>query len=66
MNRDWIESSGKLVKRKARKKWGKASHDERDFVEGKRDEFVGRIQSRYGKARDVAKREVDEWAEQIE
>jgi uncharacterized protein YjbJ (UPF0337 family) len=31
------------------------------MVQGKREELIGRIQERYGYAKDQASREVDEW-----
>jgi len=34
-------------------------------VEGKRTELAGRIQQRYGVARDEAERQIDTWMKQI-
>ena len=36
-----------------------------DVVEGKRDKLVGKIQERYGKERDEAERDVDNWINSI-
>jgi uncharacterized protein YjbJ (UPF0337 family) len=36
-----------------------------DLVEGKREELAGKIQERYGKSRDDARREVDEWRQSL-
>jgi uncharacterized protein YjbJ (UPF0337 family) len=30
-------------------------------IEGRRDELAGKIQARYGKTRDDAEREIDNW-----
>jgi uncharacterized protein YjbJ (UPF0337 family) len=30
-------------------------------VEGRRDELAGKIQARYGKTREEAEREIDDW-----
>jgi uncharacterized protein YjbJ (UPF0337 family) len=34
-------------------------------IDGKREELVGRLQNRYGHARDEAEREVDNWQRTI-
>ena len=62
MNWDRIEGNWKQVMGKAREKWGKLSNDDIEVVGGRRDQLVGRIQERYGIARDVAQHQVDEWA----
>jgi uncharacterized protein YjbJ (UPF0337 family) len=53
------------VKGQARQRWGKLTDDDWDVIAGKRDELIGRIQQRYGKQRDEAEREVDEWRRQL-
>jgi uncharacterized protein YjbJ (UPF0337 family) len=60
---DWNQISGqwKQMKGRAKVKWGKLTDDEIDVVEGKRDQLVGKIQQRYGIAKDQAEREVDDW-----
>jgi uncharacterized protein YjbJ (UPF0337 family) len=60
---DWNQISGqwKQVKGRAKVKWGKLTDDEIDVVEGKRDQLVGKVQQRYGIAKDQAEREVDDW-----
>jgi uncharacterized protein YjbJ (UPF0337 family) len=60
---DWnqIQGQWKQVKGKAKAKWGKLTDDEIDIVEGRRDELVGKIQQRYGIAKDQAEKEVDDW-----
>lgn len=60
---DWnqIQGQWKQLKGKAKIKWGKLTDDEIDVIEGRRDELVGKIQQRYGIAKDQAEREVDDW-----
>jgi uncharacterized protein YjbJ (UPF0337 family) len=64
---DWNQISGqwKQVKGRAKVKWGKLTDDEIDVVEGKRDQLVGKIQQRYGIAKDQAEREVDDWVRDL-
>jgi len=39
--------------------------DDLDKIEGKRDQLVGRIQQKYGIAKDEAERRVDQWANEL-
>ena len=61
MNWDRVQGNWKQFKGKAKEQWGKLTDDDLDVVEGKRDQLVGRIQERYGIAKDAAEREIDEW-----
>lgn len=65
MNWDRIEGNWKQFKGQAQQKWGKLTDDEIDQVSGKREELIGRIQERYGVARDEAEREVDDWQQSL-
>ena len=62
MNWDRIEGNWKQFKGKAKEQWGKLTDDDLDVVAGKRDQLTGRIQERYGIAKDAAEREIDEWS----
>ncbi|RPJ37425.1 MAG: CsbD family protein [Planctomycetaceae bacterium] len=61
MNRDILAGKWKQLKGSAKQKWGKLTDDDLDRVEGSRDELIGMIQERYGKSREEAEREVDDW-----
>ena len=60
---DWnrIEGNWKQFKGAAKEKWGKLTDDDLDVIAGKRQKLAGRIQERYGIAKDQAEREIDEW-----
>ena len=62
MNWDRIAGQWNQFKGKAKEKWGKLTDDEIDVIEGKRDQLVGKLQQRYGIAKDQAEKEVDQWA----
>lgn len=62
MNWDTIEGNWKQMKGKAREQWGKLTDSDLDRAAGKKDQLVGRIQERYGIARDEAQKQADEWA----
>jgi uncharacterized protein YjbJ (UPF0337 family) len=53
---DWKNFSGK-----AKEKWGKLTDDDMRVIDGKKDQFVGKIQALYGHAKDKVEKEVDEF-----
>ena len=59
MNSDQLEGKWKQVKGEVREKWGQLTDDDIHVIAGRRDQLIGRIQERYGIAREVATREVD-------
>jgi uncharacterized protein YjbJ (UPF0337 family) len=61
MNWDQMEGKWKQAKGSVKQKWGKLTDDDLDIVAGSRDKLVGRIQERYGMAKDAAEKEVDNW-----
>jgi uncharacterized protein YjbJ (UPF0337 family) len=62
MNWDRVEGNWKQFAGQARQKWGKLTDNDWQVVAGKKDELAGRIQERYGVAKDEANREIDNWA----
>ena len=58
MNTDQMKGSWKQLVGKAKEKWGKLTDNDWQIVEGKRDQLVGRIQERYGIAREEAERQI--------
>lgn len=61
MNWDEIEGKWKQFKGKAKEQWGDLTDDDMDRAAGKRDQLVGIVQERYGRAKAEAEREVDDW-----
>jgi uncharacterized protein YjbJ (UPF0337 family) len=61
MNRDTPKGQWMQLKGKAREQWGKLTNDDLDQIEGRSEQLVGKIQERYGIARDEAQRQVDAW-----
>ncbi|MGS3450192.1 CsbD family protein [Klebsiella electrica] len=61
MNKDEIGGNWKQLKGKAKEKWGKLTDDDMTVIEGKRDQLVGKIQERYGYAKEQAEKEVSDW-----
>lgn len=61
MNWDRAAGDWKQLKGKMKQKWAKLTDDDLTYVEGMRDQLLGRIQERYGIARDQAEKQVKEW-----
>lgn len=61
MNWDQIKGKWTEYKGSASKHWGKLTDDDIEQAGGRRDELAGRVQQRYGVAREDAERQVDEW-----
>lgn len=61
MNWDQVQGKWKQVKGAAKTRWGKLTDDDLDVIAGQRDQLVGRIQERYGIAKEQAQKEVDDW-----
>lgn len=59
MNWDQLQGKWKQSKGAFREKWGKLTDDDLDVIAGKRDQLVGRIQERYGLAKEVAQEQAD-------
>jgi len=65
MNWDMVEGQWKQFKGNARETWGKLTDDDLETAAGKRDKLVGRLQERYGYAKDRAEQEVDAWSRKL-
>ena len=61
MNWDRIQGNWKQVAGKAKAQWGKLTDDDLDVVAGRREQLAGRIQERYGIAKDEVEKQISEW-----
>lgn len=61
MNWDVVKGNWKQFQGKARQQWGKLTDDDLEMAKGSREEMIGRVQERYGVARDEAERQVSQW-----
>jgi uncharacterized protein YjbJ (UPF0337 family) len=62
MNWDTIKGKWTQMTGSAKTQWGKLTDDDLKQVEGQKDKLVGKIQERYGIAKDEAERQVDDWS----
>ena len=61
MNWDQVEGKWKETKGSIKKQWGKLTDDDLDYINGSRDQFLGRLQQRYGIAKEDAQDQLDRW-----
>jgi uncharacterized protein YjbJ (UPF0337 family) len=65
MNADRIKGKWKQLAGRMKSEWGKLTDDDLAYAEGHRDYLVGKLQERYGMARDVADTRVREFEQQL-
>jgi uncharacterized protein YjbJ (UPF0337 family) len=58
MNLDRVKGNWNQLAGRAKEKWGRLTDDDWKVIEGRRDQLIGKIQERYGIARDAAERQV--------
>ena len=61
MNSDQLSGKWKRLKGTVKERWGKLTDDDLDIIDGQTDQLIGKVQERYGIAREAAKQQVDEW-----
>ena len=62
MNWDQMEGKWTQMKGSLKTQWGKLTDDDLDVIAGQRDKLIGKLQERYGYAKEDALRRADEWA----
>jgi uncharacterized protein YjbJ (UPF0337 family) len=65
MNWDQIAGKWTQIKGDVRQKWGKLTDDDLEVVAGSKDKLVGRIQERYGVAKEDAEKQLDQWSSTV-
>jgi uncharacterized protein YjbJ (UPF0337 family) len=61
MNQDTFEGNWKQLKGKVKEEWGNLTDDDLDIIAGKRDQLAGRLQERYGIAKEAAETSIKEF-----
>ena len=59
MNKDTMKGQWRQFTGEIKKQWGKLTDDELTQIDGNFDQLVGKIQERYGWAREQAERDVN-------
>ena len=61
MDWDRIQGKWKQLVDRVKEQWGKLASDELAVINGGRDRLEGRVQERYGYAKDRTREAMDEW-----
>lgn len=66
MNEDKLLGKWEQLKGGVKEKWGELTDDDMAKLDGKTDTLVGKIHERYGHAKEVVAREVNEWIDKFD
>lgn len=61
MNWDQVEGKWKQATGKVKEKWGGLTDSDIQVIRGQRDQLIGKIQDRYGIAKEEAQKQADEF-----
>jgi uncharacterized protein YjbJ (UPF0337 family) len=61
MNWDVLKGQWKQMTGKVKAKWGKLTDDDLTTIGGQKDQFIGKLQERYGFKKDQAEKEVNDF-----
>ena len=64
MNEYTLKGQWMQLKGAVRERWGKLTSDDLDQIQGRSEQLIGRLQERYGIAKDEATRQVDAWLQE--
>jgi uncharacterized protein YjbJ (UPF0337 family) len=65
MNWDQIEGKWTQIKGQVRQQWSRLTDDDLAAIHGRREELLGKVQQRYGFAKEEAERQVESWAQAL-
>lgn len=65
MNDDVMKGKWKQARGSVKEEWGKLTDDDVDEMDGRKDRLVGKLQERYGLAKDEAERQVDDFERKL-
>jgi uncharacterized protein YjbJ (UPF0337 family) len=66
MNEDTLKGKWKQLSGKMKEQWGKLTDDDLKAAEGSSEYLAGKVQERYGVARDEAERQVKDFRDRID
>lgn len=65
MNWDVVQGKWQQFKGQVKQQWGQLTDDDLEQAQGDRDRLAGKIQERYGVAKDEAERQLDDFARRM-
>lgn len=66
MNTDIIKGKWKQLNGRIKQQWGELTDNDLTVAEGDRDYLAGKVQERYGIAKDAAMKQVEEFEKRID
>ena len=61
MKQKAVEGNWNILKGKIKEKWGELTDDELTEIDGKKDQLIGKLQAKYGYAKEKAEEEYAKW-----
>jgi uncharacterized protein YjbJ (UPF0337 family) len=61
-----MKGKWKQYKGQIKAKWGKLTDDDLQLIDGRREELIGRLQQRYGIAKEAADKQVEEFMKALQ
>ena len=61
MNSDQLKGMWKQLKGSVKERWGKLTDDDLEVIDGKHEQLIGKVQEKYGVARELAQKQVEDW-----
>jgi uncharacterized protein YjbJ (UPF0337 family) len=61
VNKDMFEGNWTQFKGRIQEEWGKLTDHDLDVIAGRRDQLVGKLEERYGIAKDVLEKQIGEF-----
>jgi len=65
MNKDTLEGNWMQLKGNAKEQWGKLTDDDLEIIAGRRDQLAGRLQERYGLAKEAVYKQIAEFEQRL-
>ncbi len=65
MQTDKLGAGWSQLKGKIREFWGELTGDEVDWIAGRREQLIGKLEEKYGMSREEAERQVDEFIDRV-
>jgi uncharacterized protein YjbJ (UPF0337 family) len=64
MNMDTFKGQWNQLKGRVRQQWGKLTDDDVDQIQGNAEILIGKLQERYGRSKEDARRDLDRFLEE--
>ncbi|MGX0877070.1 uncharacterized protein YjbJ (UPF0337 family) [Roseovarius sp. MBR-154] len=65
MNWEQVQGKWNQLKGNARVEWARLSDEDLERVKGEREKLVGLIQEKYGRSKEEAEEEIDDWSRRV-